>query len=189
MFDLIPAGIYRAVAVATEIEGVPTFVQFGTTKGKDGAPGKKQVLMQFEILDGQHAGRRVPWWGYFTEKSWTNTVKGLRACGFKGDELHTLPSQQLDQEVSITIGINEWDGKQNNRVEWVNPASSGIKLADPMSGNDLRQFSAFMKAKAATVATVEGKKADKSQKGASGSALSDGHQDSPPPGDEDDIGF
>lgn len=188
MFDLIPAGIYRAVAVQTEVDGVPTFVQFGTTKSKDGAQGKKQVLMQFEILDGQHAGRRVPWWGYFTEKSWANTVKGLRACGFKGDELHTLPAQQLDQEVSITIGINEWEGKQNNRVEWVNPASTGIKLADPMNGNDLRQFSAFMKSKAATIATVEGKKADKSQKSA-GEPQQTGPQDSPPPDDSDDLGF
>lgn len=189
MLDLIPNGtICKAVATSIEVDGVPTFVQFGTTKGKDGSPGKKQVLMMFEILDGQHAGRRVPWWGYFTEKSWANTVKGLRACGFKGDELHTLPAQQLDQEVSITIGINEWEGKQNNRVAWVNPASSGIKLADPMNGNDLRQFSAFMKSKASTIAAVDGKKADRSQKPGSDSQPS-GPQDSPPPGDDDDLGF
>jgi hypothetical protein len=179
MLELIPAGIYRATAVRSEIDGFPTYAQFGTTKGRDGAPGKKQVLMQFEILDGQHAGRRVPWWGYFTEKSWANTVKGLRACGFKGDELHTIPSQQLDQEVSITVGINEWDGKQNNRVEWVNPANTGIKLADPMTSDDLRKFSAAMKARTATVVAVEGKKADKAEK------REQEQPPQPPPGDEE----
>jgi hypothetical protein len=179
MLDLVPAGIYRAVAVQTEVEGIPTYAQFGTTKGKDGAAGKKQVLMQFELLDGAHAGRRIPWWGYFTEKSWGNTVKGLRACGFKGDELHTIPSQQLDQEVSVVVGINEWDGKQNNRIEWVNPASTGIKLADPMNGDDLRKFSAAMKARTATVAVVEGKKADKAEK------REQEQPSQPPPGDEE----
>ena len=178
--NLIPAGTYKAVAVQVEVDGVPTFVQFGTTKGKDGKAGTKQVLVQFELLEGQHAGRRVPWFGYFSEKAWENTVKGLRACGFKGEDLAALPSQQLDQEVSLVVGINEWEGKKNNRVEWVNAASGGIKLAAPMNGNDLRQFSAFMKSRTAKVPAVESKKAEK------GAPAAD---EPPPPTDDDSIPF
>jgi hypothetical protein len=179
--NLIPAGQYKAVAVQVDVDGVPTFVQFGTTKGNDGKAGTKQVLVQFEILEGVHAGRRVPWWGYFSEKAWENTVKGLRACGFKGDDLAALPAQQLDQEVSIVVGVNEWNGKKNNRVEWVNASSGGIKLAAPMNGNDLRQFSAFMKSRAAKVPAVEGKKAEKD---APASA-----NDEPPPPTDSDVPF
>ena len=75
--NLIPAGTYKAVAVQVEVDGVPTFVQFGTTKGKDGKAGTKQVLVQFELLEGQHAGRRVPWFGYFSEKAWEKDRKSV----------------------------------------------------------------------------------------------------------------
>jgi hypothetical protein len=168
MSEILAAGNYKAVA--TPVEGA--YAQLGMSLA-----GNQQVLVQFKILEGPAMGRTIPWWGSFTDKSWTRTMEALRYCGFKGDDLYELPGQALDQEVGIVVEHSEYQGKTNARVRWVNAPSSGVKLAKPMDQNQLRNFSAMMKAKVAQVKAVEGKKASVSEAPAF---------ETPPPSDEDD---
>jgi hypothetical protein len=63
--------------------------------------------------------------------------------------------------VSIVVEPNTWEGKTTMRIAWVNAASNGVKLANPMGTDDLRRFAAAMKSRVAQVKPVEGKKAEK----------------------------
>lgn len=175
--NLLPAGTYKAVAMPVEVDGTISYVQFGTSSGEKKT---KQVLVQFEILEGPYAGRKVPWWGYFTQKTYTRTVESLRLCGFKGDDLMDLLTQELGNEVSIVTEVSEWNGKTNARVSWINSAGSGIKMANPMATNDLRAFAAQLKAKVGAIKEVPGKKAERGTAPAPEAA-----EPSPPPSDDD----
>jgi len=149
MANLIPEGFYRAVAVKP--------IQFG-----ESGTGTKQVLVQFEILDGEHAGRVLPWFGFFSEKAHERTLEALRLCGFKGDDLMSVLEQPMNQEVSVTVGHNTYEGKTHARVDWVNaPGGGGVTLAKPMGSDQFRQFAAQMKARLAKVPAVDGKKAER----------------------------
>jgi hypothetical protein len=142
--NLIPKGYYKAKA--TKNDGA--YAQLGLSSA-----GNQQVLVQFEIVEGPAQGRRIAWWGNFTEKTWERTVESLRYCGFQGDELDTLPSQTLDQVVDVEVEHSEYLGKVSAKVKWVNAPYSGIKLTKPMGSQELRNFSALMKAKVASVKT------------------------------------
>lgn len=174
--NLLPAGNYKAVAVPVDVDGTVSYAQFGVA----GEKKTKQVLVQFEILDGPFAGRKVPWWGYFTQNTYERTIEALRACGFKGDDLMGLLSQELTNEVQIVTEISEWQGKSNARVRWVNASGGGIKMANPMATNDLRAFAAQLKAKVGAIKEVQGKKAER------GAAQQpESSHEPPPPADED----
>jgi len=169
--ELVPQGAYKAAAV--QVDGA--YAQLGMS-----STGNQQVLVQFEITDGPAAGRRVPWWGSFTDKAWNRTVEALRYCGFSGDDLSTLPEQDLNHEVSIVVEHSEYNGKTNARVRWVNAAMSGIKLAKPMSNDDLRNFGAMMRSRVATVKAVEVAPPPSAAKPAEAST---------PPSDDSDLPF
>jgi hypothetical protein len=156
MSNLIPAGYYRAVAAPVLIDGADFWAQFGET-----STGNPQVAVQFAILDGPQQGRRVTWFGFFTEKTIKRTIESLRLCGLKGDNLEALLTQKLNQEVSITVGHNTWDNKTTARVEWVNaPGGGGLKLEKPMNKDQLRMFSAKMKNHTRQVQEVAGQQVD-----------------------------
>jgi hypothetical protein len=178
--NLVPAGSYKAVAIPVDVDGTRSYAQFGVA----GEKKTKQVLVQFEILEGPHVGRKVPWWGYFTQQTYTRTIEALRTCGFKGDDLMGLLSQELTSEVTIVTEISEWQGKYNARVRWIN-SSGGIKMSNPMNTNDLRQFAAQMKAKTAAIKEVEGKKADREAV----TQPETSHEPPPPPPSDDDCPF
>jgi hypothetical protein len=180
----VNAGTYKAAAVPVEANGKTIYAQFGLTKGGDGKEPKKQVAVQFEIIEGPAMGSKLTWFGYFTDKTWNKTVEALRCCGFKGDDLYQIESQTLDQEVSIVVEPNTWEGKTTMRIAWVNAASSGIKLANPMGSDDLRRFAATMKSRVAQVKPVEGKKAEKSA-----AQPATANDEPTPPDDSEEVPF
>jgi hypothetical protein len=180
--NLVPAASYKATAVPVDVDGTTCYAQFGVAAGEKKT---KQVLVQFEIIEGPFAGRKVPWWGYFTQNTYTRTIEALRTCGFKGDDLMSLLSQELTNEVTIVTEISEWQGKSNARVKWINSSGGGIKMANPMNTNDLRQFAAQMKAKTAAIKEVEGKKAERGAAAQPETA----HEPPPPPPSDDDCPF
>lgn len=188
MGNLIPPGTYRAVAVPVDVDGVATYAQFGVSKEKQ----TKQVCVNFEILDDAWAGVRLAWFGYFTQKTWERTVESLRYCGFKGDDLESVVRQALDQEVSIVVEHHEYNGKTYARVAWVNASGGGgMKLANQMSANDLRMFSAQMKQRGiGKIGEVAGKKAERSSRSTtSRSDFDDGPGDDAAPPNPNDIPF
>lgn len=155
--NLIPAGFYRAVAVALNSPDGETFVQFGESKN-----GNPQVVVNFEILEGEQAGRRIAWFGYFTEKTAPRTVESLRYCGFVGNDLAAAVTQQLDQEVQIVVGHEDYQGKTSAKVQWVNRGGGdGYRLEKSMDRNALRQFAAQMKGAVMSAPEVAGKKAER----------------------------
>jgi hypothetical protein len=192
MANLVPVGIYRAVAVPVQLEDGESYVQFGETK-----EGKPQVAVCFAILDGPCQGRRLTWYGFFTEKTVERTIQSLRYCGFKGDDLALLVTQKLTQEVSVTVGHNTYEGKTTARVDWVN-APGGVKLERPMNKDQIRRFGAQLKAKVKAIAEVAGPAADVPAPsfGEPTEAPSEGHappsgwaENAPPPQDDSDIPF
>jgi len=159
MSNLISKGIHRAVAVPVSTADGQSWAQFGESSEK----GTPQVVINFEILDGDDVGRRIAWIGYFTDKTVQRTVESLRFCGFTGDDLAGAVVQQLDQEVGIVVEHEEYDGKTRARVRWVNRAGGeGLKLEKPMDRTKLSQFSAMLKKTVAAVPAVAGKKAERS---------------------------
>lgn len=142
---MIPEGQYTATCIDK---------QFGTT-----STGKKQVVLRFRIDSGEHAGQELNWYGYFTDRTWERTLESLRYCGFKGDNLDQLGP--LDQQVSIVVGHNEYEGKTSARVDWINRLGEGsISLSNPMKGDELRKFAASMRKRVQGVPEVDGPKGD-----------------------------
>lgn len=161
-FNVVPPGKYRAVAVEMNSEDGPVKAHFDTSSEAQ----TDYVQMNFEIRDGEHAGRRVFWKGYFTDTVMKSgetvsqrTMRSLRACGWKGEDLYQAPTQTLDIEVEIVVEneTNSETGKTYAKVAWVNALGGGaFKVQGGMDRNRLRDFSARMKAVARAIPEVGG---------------------------------
>jgi hypothetical protein len=81
--------------------------------------GTDQVAVEFEIVDGEEKGRRITWYGYFTEKTEERTVEALRIMGWTGGDIAQLNGLDAN-EVELVIEIDEYDGKERSKVQWVN---------------------------------------------------------------------
>jgi hypothetical protein len=169
---LINPGTYRAKPLA---------YQFGYTKDN-----KEQVLVDFRIVEEcEFNGWVLPWFGFFTDKTWDRTLESLHHCGWVGDDLSDIGV--LDQEVEIVVDIEpDLEGVDRNKVRWVNKIGAGrITLQKPMVGNDLKMFAAKMKARAGNRPQQQSARSSNS-----GSSQSTGRGwDDPPPPQDDDIPF
>jgi hypothetical protein len=165
MANIIKAG--RCTAICRER-------QWAHTKKQE-----PQILLSFEILDeGEDFGRRITWYGFFTEKTRDSTLKALRACGWVGDDLENLGA--LDAQVSLVIEHEDDDGKQRAKVRWVN--SLGFKVTSPMSPSDLKAFAASMRE------TIRAQKPAGQTPPSNGARNGGGYNEiNPPPVDDDDL--
>lgn len=117
---MIHAGNYKARAIDH---------QFGLA-GTD----TEQVAVTFEITEeGEFHGHTIAWFGFFTEATAERTVQALRTCGWDGDDLSDL--RGLDRnEVVLVIEHDEYNGKVQARVKWINRAGAGrIELKRKMT--------------------------------------------------------
>jgi hypothetical protein len=130
------------------------------------------VLVNFEILGGEHQGRILPWWGSFNSKipdgsrakqsPMQRTLQSLRYCGWAGDDVMDVLNQELGNEVSIQVEHHEYEGTVYARVAWVNrPGGGGVVMANQMNKDSLRRFSASLKSVARSIPAVAGKKAER----------------------------
>lgn len=142
-------GKFRAVAVpVTTEDGRTVYAQIGSSKEKQ----TPQVVINFQILDGEYTGVTLAWIGFFSAtvgKSGVSvaqrTIESLRVCGFKGDDLDALEDQTLDQEVQITVEMDEYQGKRRPKVLWVNRPGGGGLVIPAMESQARRRLSAEMK--------------------------------------------
>lgn len=190
MSELIAEGTYEAVAYPIETDDGPTYVQFGESKTKS----TPMVVVNCEIIDGEEAGRRVAYTGYFTDSTTQRTIESLRYFGFKGDDLAMLVTQKLDQRVQIVIEHEDYNGKKYARVQWVNrPGGGGLKLQEPLSKDGLRRFAAKMKSAVRAVPETNGTKAEGGARPPAGRASNpppaEDLRDEPPALGDDDIPF
>jgi hypothetical protein len=132
---MLSPGYYRARAVEYAL---------GKTQN-----GTRQVAVRFEVLDEQGApgGERVTWYGYFTEKTAERTLESLQYCGWEGDDVTDLTGIERN-EVQIVVEHEEYEGKTNARVAWVNRAGGGsIAIKAPLDEAEKAAFAREMKAK------------------------------------------
>lgn len=96
----------------------------------EASTGSEQVAVAFEIVEeGDGLGSRIiTWYGYFTEKALEQTVRGLRAAGWKGTDISELASFEtagLTNEVVLVIEQeSDQQGVMRARVRWVNTVGS-----------------------------------------------------------------
>lgn len=135
MSDEAISGTFRARA---------TSYAFGTSAKKE----TPQCAVMFEITDGPHAGKRVSWYGYFTEKTAERTVESLQHCGWQGDDVTAVDLKDLANEVEIVVEAEPWESDSGasgvtSRVRWVN--SPGRVAIKPMAAGEQADFRDRMK--------------------------------------------
>jgi hypothetical protein len=135
---MVPKGYYEAIAVPVVIDDETVWAQFGETGN-----GNPQVVIHYEIAEaGEWKGRRLPWFGYFTDDATDRTLESIRVSGFDGDDLAKLPKTPLKSKVSITVEHNEFEGKTHARVAWVNkPGGAILKVANPLNQKGVKALS------------------------------------------------
>lgn len=105
--------------------------------------GTDQIGVSFQFTQGEHAGTILTWYGYLNdEDNIKRTMKSLRACGWLGDDITTLDGIS-NNEVNVTVEINEYNGNTTNRIAWVNGA--GVAMKNVMNEGDKKAFAARMK--------------------------------------------
>lgn len=113
--------------------------------------GKECIVVRFEFVGGQHEGRSIQWWGYFTEKTEDRTIESMRHCGWDSDSLAELDSLG-NNEVDLVIEDEEYQGKWRSKVKWVNRLQR-LNVKAPMNQAQLSAFAARMRGK--TVASKQ----------------------------------
>lgn len=95
------------------------------TETKSGDP-QAAVTFEFEVGEGK---RKITWFGSFKDKALPFTLKGLLACGLKGN--NPAGPLEIGRGVSIVIETEtDQQGKEQSRVRWVN-AAGGLRNVVP----------------------------------------------------------
>ena len=140
MSELIPAGFYRARCCAEP--------ELGVAK-----TGTDLIQMQFQVVDGQFAGRRVNYRGYFTDKTAKRTFDSLRYCGctFPGNDLTNFSGYDTN-EVQLDVVHEQAQEPDENgekrifaKVAWVNSlAGKGLSPERKMDQYKKEDFKSKM---------------------------------------------
>ena len=130
MAQILEPGDYRAQAVEAVL-------------GRS-SKGTEQIAVKFNLLDFE--GQSISWYGYFSEKAFEITMRGLRAAGFAGDNLADLSSLRADvaPEVVLVIEHDEYNGKVRPRVQFIN-STGGMAVKDALDEGEAKSFAARMK--------------------------------------------
>ena len=136
---MIPAGKYI---------GTPVSAALGLT-----STGKEQIAIQFELLDP--VGERLTWYGFFTDAAFERTIESLRACGWTGSALDEFAGEKLpagvDHQVELVVQHEEYQGKTQVRIAFVNSIGAGLALKSAMDATQARAFAAKMKGRIAAL--------------------------------------
>lgn len=182
---MIPEGTYSAVVTPINTEKGSFSCQFG----ESGQKRTPLVTVAFKILRGPEAGRRISWYGYFpgnNDEVVDRTIKALRACGFTGDDLAAFQTQTVEQEVSIVVEHDEYQGRKQAKVAWVNAVGGGLRVENQMDAGGLRVFSARLKSRVKATAAHIGPKAVEEAATPATAGAPDGFSQAPPPAASDD---
>lgn len=117
----INAGTYRG-------RGVEGSEQYGTTRG-----GNDQVVVDLQLETGEVVSTFL----YFSEAAAPHSIKRLRALGWDGDNLADLKGIG-SRDVDVRVSYEEYEGKQQMRVEVVTGGTVTIK--DPLDDKGKRSF-------------------------------------------------
>jgi hypothetical protein len=121
----IEEGTYRARAV----EGSEQYGQ--TSKGND------QIVIDLDL----ETGDRVSTFLFFSEKAAPHSIKRLRACGWKGNDLSDLKGIGAE-EVDVRVYYEDYEGKESMKVEI---ATGGTVVLADKDRYDAKGKAAFAK--------------------------------------------
>jgi hypothetical protein len=112
-----------------------------------GAEPKEQVAVELVILDGgEHEGKRITWYGFFTEKTIETTLKSLRTLGWEGDDLSDLSGIDTKDAYAVIAHEEGQDGKVRARVRWINESpNGGLALKTRMDEGAAKAFAERMR--------------------------------------------
>lgn len=130
---MLPEGTFHAVARSAVL----------SESSKNKTP---QVVVTFEITTAEHAGTKIDWFGFLTDKTTERTIESLRYAGWKGADLSDLSDLERDDTpvVALVVEHEEYEGKTRAKVQWVNreggrgaaalPAAQAKAIAEKMRG-------------------------------------------------------
>ncbi len=108
-----------------------------------------QVAVHFKL---EGVDETITWYGSFSENLGSGkktplerTIESLRLCGWVGDDLSNLQGV-TDNDVSLTIEHDSYDGNVRAKVKWINPPG-GLALKAPLSADRAKAFAASMRGK------------------------------------------
>ncbi len=146
---MIKAGRYQAKFLETS----------GLGKSKNGSD---QIVIRFELIDGDFAGHTLLWYGSFTGNAAKVTTDALRTLGWDGKDIREFsegknagncPAGFGLHDVSVTVSLNSYQGKTAARIDFVNPKDGlGIQGVKRMEASDADALAARLGQ--STVATV-----------------------------------
>jgi hypothetical protein len=119
------------------------------------AAGNPQVGVLFEVTqDGPEKGKRITWYGYFTEKTEERTLESLRHCGWVGDDITQLGSLKSDVAIVIEAEPDQKDASvMRPRVKWVNSGgSTGVAMKTELAAGKAASLQERIKARVALLA-------------------------------------
>jgi hypothetical protein len=148
--------------------------------------GAPQVAVRFNLLD--HENEAITWYGHFTEKTETSTLRALRTAGWKGDDLSDLSDLQSPEAPEVWLVVeNETDDQGNirSKVRWVN-SPGGLAMKNAMPADKAKVFAEKMRQKVHALDRGGGAKPRPSNSSGGGFR---GGSDSEPSPFNDDIPF
>jgi len=122
-----------------------TVADHGITKTSN---GKEQVAVKFETEHGFITGFFA-----LSEKAIEYTLEKLQACGFDGSsllELQSDPPRLAGNKCSIKVVHEEYDGKTNAKVQFVNPdgyVGFELKKDTDAAANAAKKYDALLRAR------------------------------------------
>ncbi len=101
---------------------------------KKGAP---ELRLEFEIVDGENKGARVPYSGNFTEKAVRYTKQHMLSLGWKGKDVATACADMMEspKPTAIEVVIASWTTPEGKVREWSTVRNVG-RVTDPLKPLD-----------------------------------------------------
>ena len=173
---ILENGTYRAKAVEAKL---------GLSQN-----GNEQVGVRFALLDRE--GESITWYGTFTEAATEIALRGLRAAGWKGDDLSDLSSlcNGSAPEVELVVERETYQDKTRAKVKFINSAG-GLAMKQALGPEQAKAFAERMRAKVLVFNQAVGKPAEAKPKrnAAPGEPPLDHLEGQDPTGQVEDIPF
>lgn len=131
-----------------------TDADLGYTAGSENEPAKPQVAILLEFVEGPYAGQSLTWYGFFTEKTKTGTMRALRLLGLTGNDISDL-STVRGNAPCVVVTEPDLQGVARAKVRFI--GGGALALKNVMSEEQKKAFAASMSAFAASIVAEQKK--------------------------------
>lgn len=103
---------------------------------------KPQVAILFKVVDPngtEFTGEEIAAYLSLAEGAFEITIKALRACGWQGENISDL-STVGSEDCEIVVGEEEYQGKVQTKVRWVNRLGGALQLKREMAPDEALRF-------------------------------------------------